>query len=49
MLFEEVTIKSLLPAFVCALLPLNREKIVTAKLLLTVVCCGCVLSRSLLF
>lgn len=44
-----MTIKSLLPAFVCAPLSLNRETVVAAKLLLTIVCCGCVLSRSLLF
>lgn len=31
----EVTIKSLLPAFVCVLLSLNEETVVAAKLLLT--------------
>ena len=36
--FAEVAVKSLLPAFVCALLHLNRETITTAKLLLTIVC-----------
>lgn len=33
-----VTIKSLLPDFICALLSLNRETVVAAKLLLTIVC-----------
>lgn len=44
-----VTVKSLFSAFTCALLPLSRETVVAAELLVTGVGCGCILSRSLLF
>lgn len=44
-----VSVKSLFTAFVCALLSLSRETVVAAELLVTGVCCGCVLSRHLLF
>lgn len=48
-LFAGVTVKSLVTAFVCALLPLSRETVVVLELLVTGVCCGCILSRSLIF
>lgn len=48
-LFAGVTVKSPVTSFLCALLPLCRETVVVLELLVTGVCCGCILSRSLLF